>query len=242
MTAAEESGAAIARALMRGATTAALGTSLAPVGWPMASLVLVACDHDGAPIVLLSDLAEHSRNLAADPRMSLLFTDPAAFEDALGGGRVTVLGRAARTSHERHRRRYLARHPSARDYAGFADFAFYRVAVERAHLVAGFGRIEWIGGAELLLDAAAAGDLVEREAAIVRHMNADHADAVRLYAEVLLGLGGGDWVMTGCDAEGIDLRRGATVARLGFDAPVLDGAGARAHLVALANRAQAAKP
>src|SRR5262249_21981169 len=147
--------------------------------WPYASLVLVAVDHDLAPILLLSNLAEHAKAIAADSRVSLLFDGTADFDQPLTGPRVSLLGRAARTGDDGLKKRFLAHHPDAEVYASFKDFNFYRVAPERAHLVGGFGKICWLTMADLLPEPAAA--LAESEAAIVGHMNADHADAVQLY-------------------------------------------------------------
>ena len=144
--------AAAARDLLRGATSATLATALQERdGWPFASLVLIAHDGCGAPLLLLSDLAEHSRNIAVDDRVSLLIDGTSGLDDPLSGARLTVLGRAHRSADANHRRRFLARHPSAAQYADFADFAVYRVAVDSAHLVAGFGAIDWLA-AEALLD------------------------------------------------------------------------------------------
>jgi putative heme iron utilization protein len=135
------------RALMRGQQTAALGTILN--GAPYVSLVLVAFDADGAPLLLLSRLAQHTKNLLADPRVSLLFDDTAGLEDPLSGPRLTVLGQAAACPDPEALQRYLDRHPSAQAYAGFSDFRLYKVKVERGHAVAGFGQIRWIDGADL---------------------------------------------------------------------------------------------
>jgi putative heme iron utilization protein len=234
------------RDLVRGLDRAALATALPAASgaeggpaWPYASLVLAAVDHDLSPILLLSDLAEHTKAMAADGRVSLLFDGTGGLDQPLTGPRVTLLGRAARTTDERQGQRFLARHPDAAMYAGFKDFHFYRVAVERAHLVAGFGKIRWLDQAELLPVPTPEG-LAEGEAGIVGHMNDDHADALQLYAEKLLGLAGGNWRMTGIDAEGIDLRRSGQVARLPFDAPLATAAEARKVLVSLVGRARAA--
>jgi putative heme iron utilization protein len=232
------------RALLRGLDRAALASAL-PAGpggeggaaWPYASLVLVAVDHDLSPVLLLSDLAEHTKAIAADSRVSLLFDGTGGLDQPLTGARVTLLGRAIRTTDERHRQRFLSRHPDAAMYAGFKDFHFYRVALERAHLVAGFGKIRWLEAAEL--SPVQSPGLAESEAGIVSHMNEDHADALQLYAEKLLGLAAGDWRMTGIDAEGIDLRRGGQVARLPFDVPLATAADARKVLVSLVGRARA---
>ena len=233
-----------ARRLIRAADRATLATALArPAearGWPYASLVLAACRPDGSPLLLLSDLADHSKNIAADPRVSLLFDGTAGLAEPLAGPRLTLLGRAEETHDGADRARYLARHPSAEAYAGFKDFRLYRIAAARSHLVAGFGRIHWLEASAILYDAGAAAALAAREADILAHMNRDHATAIALYAQRLLGLDGAGWVMTGIDPEGIDLRAGGRIARLAFARPITDAEGARAELARLAHEAREA--
>lgn len=141
-----------ARRLMRGCGRGALATSLS--GAPYASLVLVAADLDASPLLLLSDLAQHGRNIAFDPRVSLLLDATEGHPDPLAGPRLTVLGQAEAVADRRLLARFTARHPASAGYAGFADFRLYRVAVERGHLVAGFGRIEWIDGGDLCFGGA----------------------------------------------------------------------------------------
>lgn len=234
---------AAARRLMRGRGHAGLATSFA--GHPYVSLVTSACDIDASPLLLLSDLAQHTRNILADPRVSLLFEDTSEHPDPLAGPRLTLLGRAERCDDPRCAARFAARHPGSAAYAGFADFHLYRVVVERGHLVAGFGRIAWIEAADLRFSEDASG-LAAAEAEIVAHMNADHADAVALYAERLLGRPGGGWRMTGIDPEGIDLRQEGATARLdfagNFHRPVLTPEAARHALVALAQEARNPMP
>lgn len=255
------------RALVRRAGQAALATSLAAgertgdaAGWPYASLVLTAADHDGGPLLLLSDLADHTRNLQARPEAALLFDGTGGRRDPLTGPRATLLGRIAplddSAAARRLTARFVARHPGAALYAGFADFRLYRMAVARAHLVAGFGRIHWLDAAEVLFDDDACGALAEAEADIVAHMNADHGHAL---AAIAAAQGApapasapastknededededGGWTMTGIDPEGFDLRRAAARLRIDFDAPVGDAAAARAALVKATRRARA---
>jgi putative heme iron utilization protein len=214
--------AATARALMRRRDRATLATSLD--GAPYASLVLTATAADGAPLLLISDLAQHTINIAADPRVALLFDGTGELDEPLTGPRATVLGRAEFGDDAALRARYLARHPSASLYAGFADFHLYRVAIERAHLVAGFGRIDWIAASALLPSglAALAGD----EAALLAEINDGDPG-------LMLGRPGAGWRVTGIDAEGVDLRSGGAVARRDFPAPVADAASARAALAHL---------
>ena len=233
------------RDLLRSTDRAVLATlqrekSDAPAGSPYASLVMMAVDQDASPIVLISTLADHTRNLLADPRASLLVDGTVGLDEPLTGARATVMGRLEKTEEPRHRARYLARHPSAEMYAGFGDFSVWRMVVERAHIVSGFGRIHWVDGDAVLGEAPAA--LAEREADVVSHMNEDHADAIALYATLLLGLDGDGWTMTGVDAEGADLRRGGRVARLPFERPVQDAEGARVELVKLVKKARSMSP
>ena len=229
----------IARALARRCTRAALATSLN--GAPYASLVLLAVDLDASPLLLLSELAQHSRNIAFDPRVSLLIDGTEGLADPLTGPRLTLLGHAQQTEDPRGLARFVAHHPASAGYAGFRDFHLYRVAVERGHLVAGFGRIDWIDGADFLF-ASGPGTLAAAESGILRHMNEDHGDAVAHYARALLGRAGTDWRMTGIDPEGIDLRREGETARLNFAAPVwgpiLTPDAAREALVQLAGAAR----
>jgi heme iron utilization protein len=161
--------------------------------------------------------------------------------DPLAGARLTLLGRALATEDPRCLARFLAHHPSSAGYAGFRDFGLYRVAVERGHLVAGFGRIEWIEGADFLF-APDASTLAAAEFEILRHMNEDHIDAIGHYARNLLARSGAGWRMTGIDPEGIDLRCDGETARLDFVAPVaspvLTPRAARAALVQLADVAR----
>ncbi len=169
-----------ARRLLRGCDRATLASSLR--GAPYASLVLVAADLDASPLLLLSDLAQHSRNIGFDPRVALLFDGTEGHPDPLAGPRLSVLGLAEAVDDPHLLARFTARHPSALRYAGFADFRLYRVRVERGHLVAGFGRIEWIAAGELLFmpDTRA---LAAAGPAILAQINEEQAAAIEFYAQ-----------------------------------------------------------
>ena len=226
------------RHLMRRLDRVGLGTIARDGGGaPYVSLAMVALDHDGSPILLLSRLADHTVNIERDPRVSLLFDGSAGTYPALTAARATLQGRAVRTENPRLRRRYLARHPDAGQYVGFRDFGFFRVQPERAHLVAGFGRIHWVDAGEVLI-AQEISALAEAEADIVAHMNEDHADAVAAYAEGLGGQEGGPWRMTGLDPDGADLRCNGRAWRLAFERLVDGPEAARAELVRLVKRAR----
>lgn len=138
---------AAARALVT-AGLAALAT-LDREGWPYVSLVLVAPDDKGWPLLLLSDLAEHSKNIKADGRVSLLFDGTAGMAEPLAGSRLTLMGRIEAAPDAAALARYVARHPEAEAWVGMPDFRLYRLAPARGHLVAGFGRIARIDATAL---------------------------------------------------------------------------------------------
>jgi heme iron utilization protein len=227
--------AGFARRLLRSRDRAALATSLR--GAPYASLVLVAADLDASPLLLLSDLAQHSRNIAFEPRVSLLFDATEGHPDPLAGPRLTVLGRAEAVNDGRLLARFTARHPSASLYAGFADFRLYRVEVERGHLIAGFGRIEWIEASQLLFAPDVCG-LAGAEPTIVTQINETHADAIELYGRCLNGRAGTGWRVTGLDPEGMDLRCDGETARLDFSNPAATPEAVRAALARLVAEAR----
>ncbi len=228
-----------ARQVLRLAATGSLAT-LAGDGSPFASLVTVATSAAGEPMLLLSGLAVHTRNLMRDGRASLLLVAPGGEAgDPLAGARLTVSGTVAQDADPALRRRFLARHEEAAGYADFGDFAFYRLSVAAAHLVAGFGRIHGLTAAELLTDCSDCGRLIDAEDGAVAHMNEDHADALALYATRLLGMTAGDWRATGCDPDGLDLRAGPLRARLTFPAKARSAKDLRTMLVELAGKARA---
>jgi heme oxygenase (biliverdin-IX-beta and delta-forming) len=140
----------LARELLAVGGAATLAT-LMPAGGPFASYVVTAPAEDGAPLMLLSDLAEHAKNLARDARASLLFVrEPEPGSEAMTAMRLTLTGRAAKDADSESRRRFVARHPDAARYADFSDFSLYRFDIEAGHLVAGFGRIVPLTRKELL--------------------------------------------------------------------------------------------
>jgi putative heme iron utilization protein len=170
--------------------------------------------------MVLSDLAQHSRNIAFDPRVSLLLDGTRGHLDPLTGPRLTLMGRAEVVDDARRLGRFTAHHPTSEVYSGFGDFHLYRVTAERGHLVAGFGRIHWIEGRELRLAADTSG-LAAAEPEILRHMNENQSQAIADFAGFLLGRPDLGWRMTGVDPEGIDLRADGETARLDFAAPAL---------------------
>ena len=204
-----------AKKLLREGRSGALATLMPGSGDPYCSLVNVATAADGAPLLLISRLAVHTKNVLVDPRVSLMI-DERKEGDPLQGGRVMLMGTAAATGDADVRRRYLDRQPEAEMFAGFADFAFYRLVLKSAHLVAGFGRIVDLQPQDILTETGDASELVVAEPEILAHMNGDHAEAVRLYATKLLGARDGEWRCVGCDPEGLELQLERTALRLPF--------------------------
>lgn len=139
-----------AKSLIRNATKGALGTLRAADKSPYVSMVLVAADRNGAPLMLLSRLALHTRYLEADPRASLLIDATDGLGDPVTGARISLTGTVTKATDPAARAEFLARHPAAAGYADFADFAFYRFAPDAGHLIEGFGRIVDIPGRDLL--------------------------------------------------------------------------------------------
>jgi heme iron utilization protein len=231
----------LARSLLRRSRQGALATLMAGSGDPYCSLVNVASHADASPILLISRLALHTRNILADNRVSLMLDERAA-GDPLEGARIMLAGRAEEAAGEAAgmlRRRYLNAHPSAEAFVDFKDFSFFRIVPSGAHLVAGFGRIIDLTPAQFLTDIGDAGELLEAEQGAVAHMNEDHREAMNLYATRLLGAESADWTCTGCDPDGMDLQAGAAVLRLDFPERVTTGTALRKMLVRLAGEARA---
>lgn len=227
-----------AKKLVREARSGALATLMPSSGDPYCSLVNIATAFDGAPLLLISKLAIHTKNVIADSRVSLML-DERKEGDPLEGARVMLMGRAAVTTDEHDRRRYLARQPEAAMFAGFGDFAFYRIEISAAHLVAGFGRIVDLKPQDILVDSAGAEELLDSEERASAHMNEDHADACRLYATRLYGAPDGNWRCAGFDPEGLELQNGRTALRVPFPQRVNGGGPLRAVLVKMAEQARA---
>jgi hypothetical protein len=234
----------LGKSLLRSIRAGTLATLDRNTGHPFASLVNVATDADGAPLILVSRLSTHTANIEVDGRASLLLAQTGK-GDPLAHPRLTVLGRFVQVKRDgdddpRVRRRFLARHSKSELYAGFGDFSFWRMEIASAHLNGGFARAADLKAEDVRTDLAGAADLVAAEADAVEHMNADHGEACRLYATRLLGEPDGAWKLTGLDPDGADLALGDRTARLAFPQRVTEPGQLRKVLVELAGRARAA--
>ncbi len=229
-----------AKWLLRQTRAGTLAT-LSASGEPFATLVTVATAPDGAPLILVSQLSAHTRHMDKDPRVSLLLAETGE-GDPLAHPRLTLTGVAAKVSEPEARRavrsRFLARHPKAELYADFADFSFWRIALDQVHLNGGFARAARFPAARLLTPLAGAETLVAAEDGAIAHMNADHRDALALYAEKIAGKPRGEWLATGLDPDGMDLACGDLTARIAFATPVMHPGDLRTVLAEMARAAR----
>jgi putative heme iron utilization protein len=231
-----------ARTIAASTNTATLATLTAD-GDPWASFVTYGL-HGGAPVLCVSNLAEHGRNLDGDPRASLAIVAPATETDPLASGRVTLAGVAERPSgaeRDAAREAHLAAVAAAKYYIDYSDFTLWVLRVQRVRWVGGYGRMESTSGAEY---AAAEPDPVQpRAAGAVAHLNADHAEALLAMAASLGGYPDATAATcTGADRYGLDLRvttpRGVAYPRIGYAAPIDSFDELRSAAVELTRRAR----
>jgi putative heme iron utilization protein len=234
-------GKAEAKQLLRTVRAGALAT-LSPRGFPFSSLVNVATDPAGAPILLMSQLAAHTKHLDADPRASILLARTGK-GDPLAHPRLTLVGQLIKATlgadRDALKARFLARHPKSALYADFADFSFWRMSVETAHLNGGFAKAADYVWSDLAVDMDTAQGILEIEASALEHLNNDHVEALSLYAEKLAKEPAGRWRATGLDPEGLDIAAGDLTARISFPEPVRDPASLRRILAELSAQARA---
>ena len=229
-----------AKRLLRSIRSGALAT-LTVSGDPFSTLITVATDYDGSPLLLVSQLSAHTRHLDGDPRCSLLLAETGA-GDPLAHARLTLTGKAVKVTEPQARlavrARFLAKHPKAELYADFGDFSFWRIGMEQAHLNGGFARAARFPASRLMTRLDDAETLIAAEANAIGHMNADHADALALYAQVIAGQPAGAWFASGIDPDGMDLACGDLTARLAFPERITSPGDLRKVLVELAERAR----
>ena len=210
-----------ARLTLRQAFTGSLATLDIDGDYPFASLVTVASCAAGDPILLLSGLARHSKNLAQNTKASLLVEAPVSNGDPLAGARVSVQGAVEQTSGTEARARFLTRHPEAKGYADFADFAFYKLHVVRAHFIAGFGRIQSFSRAQFCLAGSAVSLAVDKETR--NAWSNDRQSALNRAWRLCVGATPAYPVeIIGSDADGLEVRSGEAQQRLNFSS-VVDG-------------------
>ncbi|MDD5364109.1 MAG: DUF2470 domain-containing protein [Gallionellaceae bacterium] len=225
-----------ARRFARGQQSGVLSTlSKRLDGFPFGSVSPFILDHAGRPVILISEIAEHTKNITADPRVSVIVQPYST--DMQVTGRVTLIGRAERLpDKDGLGPRYLRYFPQAESYFAMHDFHFYRIEPVKVRWIGGFGHIFWIDPEAYL---AAPGALAEAEAGILAHMNTDHADTLRDYSRHIHQVEADTATMIGIDPDGFDVRAGERILRFEFAAPVLDAQAARTALVEMAQQCRA---
>jgi putative heme iron utilization protein len=216
-----------ARKLLRAARSGTLAT--VAQGQPFASLVTPATSPDLSVLLLLSDLSEHTKHLRDDPRCAVLVAGEPESANPQTTPRVTLTGRAELIEDQSFRARYLAVHPYAALYANFADFHLWRVRVEGALFVGGFGRAARLGADKLAPDPAAVAAIATAEPIILAEWNEGHRNALaRLAGEP------GDWQLVAVDVDGCDIASGEQVQRIHWTHPIATAADAQRELAARA--------
>lgn len=226
-----------ARRFLRAAHNGILSTHSARLpGYPFGSVAPFVLDHAGHPLILISTIAEHTKNIQADPHVSLIAFDPAG-TDIQAGARLTLVGDAEPAAKDDLlRARYLRYFPQAEQYFDMHDFQFYRITVQQARYIGGFGKIHWLPAADLMPPASS---LAEQEPGILAHMNADHLENLRAYCRHVHDVQPEQAEMIGIDTDGFDVRADGALRRFTFDAPITDALQARTALVALAQACRA---
>ena len=235
----------LAKTLIRSARFGALAVIEPGTGSPLASRVGVATDIDGTPLILISMLSAHTGALLADPRCSLLVGEPGK-GDALAHPRISLACRARRlergsTDHARAERRYLNRNSKAKLYVGLGDFSFFRLEPERASLNGGFGKAYLLERDDFITSGPVVEELAASEQPSLDHMNADHRDAIAIYARHFGRAEGDGWIATGFDADGMDLAALDAVCRVFFPQPLAAARELRVVLVEMAKTGRAAE-
>ena len=173
-------------------------------GFPFGSMMPYAADDLGQPVFFISSMAMHTHNLRLDARASLLITQPDVSGDPLGAARLTLLGEASETPAEEVRDLYLSRYENAKFWQGYTDFAYYRLHVSGVYFIGGFGVMGWISAEDYA--SAAPDPLAQAAPGIIRHMNSDHADALRMIARHFAGEVADEAAITAVDRFGFHLR------------------------------------
>ena len=250
------------RQLIRSATKGFLSTELDPKNFKniktsmggcfsYSTFTLTAFDYDLSPIILISDLSEHTKNILENNSSSLMLCEErklynyfpkfnnnySSYEDPMSRPRVTLIGKFKKTKNKNHKLRFLNRHPASNLYANFNDMNFYKMEVKSAHLIGGFAHVKWFSGKELLLRGIQNFEAYEQE--IISHMNSCHKKSIELYVKNLMkdqiksSENKGNWDMIGIDPDGFDLRKRENVARFFFQNEIFNAKKIRGILVKL---------
>ncbi len=216
-----------ARKIVRACRSGSLATTDRNDGSPYVSFCAIASDYEGHIVFLFSDLADHTKNIAENGRVSLLCEQASQLSNPQAGPRVTLVGEMEKVSDEDACLLFMQAHPSAKMYAGFGDFNFYRLNVEKAHYVGGFGKAVWLDGADYLGDSATSLNFSKVQKELISSLNAQYPDFARNCATKLLKQRGKNWQILRVDGDGIDLKLASRVIRYPFENEVKNEDGVR---------------
>lgn len=214
-------------------------------GYPFGSVAPFVTNHQAEPVILISTLAEHTKNILADPRVSLLVFS--GEEDLQANARLTLIGEVIQADKNDAdlRARYLRYLPQSANYFDMHDFSFYRIHIAQVRYIAGFGKMGWIDGDALLASdfSSASNQLASQEVAIVEHMNKDHADSLCDYCRYVHNIETEQAEMLGIDSDGFDVKvthpgHESQIVRINFANPIHDAQSARAALVQLSKESR----
>jgi heme iron utilization protein len=214
-------------------------------GYPFGSVMPFVLGHDCQPIVLISTIAEHTKNIIANPKVSLLVF--AGAEDLHANGRLTLIGQAEQLDKNDAdlMARYSRYFPDSVGYFAMHDFQFYRINIAHARYIAGFGKMGWLQGSELNNDefASASNTIAQLETSMIEHMNADHADSLVQYCAYFYSIYPQAVNLIGVDSEGFDIEvvveDTIQILRFNFESPIFDANSARAAFVAISKATRA---
>ena len=212
-------------------------------GYPFGSVMPFVLGHDCQPIVLISTIAEHTKNIIANPKVSLLVF--AGAEDLHANGRLTLIGEAEQLDKNDAdlMARYCRYFPESTGYLAMHDFQFYRIHIAQARYIAGFGKMSWMAGDELVHINPQSNEIAALETSMIEHMNADHIESMLLYCQHFHGVTPNRVQLIGVDSDGFDIEaviaEDTKILRFNFAAPIFDANSARAAFVALSKAARA---
>jgi len=243
--------AAEARQFLRSTRSGVLSSFSAKfAGYPFGSVMPFVLDHNCQPIVLISSIAEHTKNIIANPKISLLVFQSdnlKSVEDLHANGRLTLIGDAEQTNKNDAdlMARYCRFFPESVGYLDMHDFNFYRINIAQARYIAGFGKMGWMAGDELvdLKSIEKTATIAQLETGMIEHMNADHADSLLAYCQHFHGVKPSRVSLIGMDSDGFDIEtviaNDIKTLRFTFDSPIFDANSARMAFVALSKAVRA---
>ena len=209
-------------------------------GYPFGSVTPFVLDHSCQPVILISSIAEHTKNIISNPKVSLLVF--AEGNDLQANARLTLLGDATKIEQDDAglRSRYLRYFPQSAGYFDTHDFAFYRINLYQARYIAGFGKMGWASGDEIITEN---NTIAALENGMIEHMNADHLDNVIAYCKHFYNVNADTARLIGIDSDGFDaladVNGESKNLRFNFEQPITDAQTARAAFVAMSKATRA---